>query len=384
MSLGAFALVASEFMPVSLLTSIAADLHVSEGSAGQAITVSGFFAVITSLGITSLTRNLDRKILLMGLTLLMILAASITALAPNYAAFIAARALVGIAIGGFWSMTAATAMRLVPLHQLPRALAVVNGGAALATVIAAPLGSFMDTLLGWRWAFFSIVPIAALAFVWKGISLPSMQATVRNASTGSLGLLRRPVIALGMLAVSLFFMGQFTLFTYLRPFLESITGLNAPAISLMLLAIGIAGFIGTGVIGRFLKYGLNRLLISLPIVLALIAVALITAGRQAPATTLLLVFWGFIATAAPVAWWAWLAHSLPDDSEAGGGLMVAVIQLAIGCGSSVGGLLFDHRGYQTSFAASATILALSSVLAVCAARATVSPVSDIDESSSSV
>ena len=119
LSVGAFALVASEFMPVSLLTPIAADLHISEGQAGQAISVSGAFAVMTSLFISSLAGRLDRKVLLLSLTLLMIVSGTVVAFAPNYVAFMIGRALIGVAIGGFWSMSAATAMRLVPDQHVP-------------------------------------------------------------------------------------------------------------------------------------------------------------------------------------------------------------------------------------------------------------------------
>jgi len=163
MALGAFVLVASEFMPVSLLTPIASDLGVSEGHAGQAISISGAFALITSLRISSMAGTRDRKKLLLSLTLLMMVSGTIVAFAPNYVIFMIGRALIGIAIGGFWSMSAATAMRLVPDRHVPRALAIVNGGNALATVIAAPMGSFLGAIIGWRYAFFCIVPIAAIA-----------------------------------------------------------------------------------------------------------------------------------------------------------------------------------------------------------------------------
>lgn len=134
MSLAAFALVASEFMPVSLLTPLAADLQVTEGQAGQGISVSGVFALLTSLVIAAVAARMDRKRLLMALTLLMIVSGSVVAFAPNYAVFMLGRALIGVAIGGFWSLSAATAMRLVEPAQVPRALAIVNGGNALATV----------------------------------------------------------------------------------------------------------------------------------------------------------------------------------------------------------------------------------------------------------
>lgn len=163
MSLAAFALVASEFMPVSLLTPLAADLQITEGQAGQGISVSGLFALLTSLLIAGVAARVERKRLLLALTVLMIVSGTVVALAPNYPVFMLGRALIGVAIGGFWSLSAATAMRLVPEPQVPRALAIVNGGNALATVIAAPLGSFVGGLIGWRGAFFCVVPVATLA-----------------------------------------------------------------------------------------------------------------------------------------------------------------------------------------------------------------------------
>jgi predicted MFS family arabinose efflux permease len=138
MSICAFALIASEFLPVSLLTPMAADLKVTEGMTGQGIAISGAFAVLTSLFISALTGNLNRKTLLLGLTLAMGISGAIVALAPNYFIYMLGRALIGVVVGGFWSMSAATAIRLVPAHDVPRALAVVNGGNALAMVIAAP------------------------------------------------------------------------------------------------------------------------------------------------------------------------------------------------------------------------------------------------------
>ena len=81
-----------------------------------------------------------------------------------------------------------------------------------------------------------------------------------------------------------------------------------------------------------------------------------------------LLMCGMVATAAPVGWWTWLARTIPENAEAGGGLMVAVVQLAIGLGSTVGGLLFDMSGYRSTFMASAGLLAVSALLAFLASR----------------
>jgi len=368
MSLAAFVLVASEFMPVSLLTPIALDLHITEGQAGQGISVSGLFALFTSLLIASVAARVDRKPLLISLTLLMILSGTVVAFAPNYWVFMIGRALIGVAIGGFWSLSAATAMRLVPDDQITRAMAIVNGGNALATVIAAPLGSFLGALIGWRGAFLCVIPVAIVACVWLLLSLPTMKSHSGSGSGNVFMLMKNVPVALGMVAVSVFFMGQFMLFTYLRPFLETVTHVSVSMLSLMLLVLGLAGLAGTFLIEAFLKNSLHRTLIVIPILMAMIALALVSFGSSAATTTVLLGAWGLVATAAPVGWWTWLARTLPDSAEAGGGLMVAIIQLAIASGATVGGLVFDFSGYRATFELSAALLGVAAVLAFLAAR----------------
>ena len=368
MALAAFALVASEFMPVSLLTPLAADLHITEGQAGQGISVSGLFALLTSLVIAAVAARVERKRLLLTLTLLMILSGTVVALAPNYPVFMLGRALIGVAIGGFWSLSAATAMGLVPEAVVPRALAIVNGGNALAMVIAAPLGSFLGSLIGWRGAFFCVVPVAVIAALWLLVSLPMIKPN-GAAKTGSVfSLMKRLPVALGMLAISVFFMGQFMLFTYLRPFLENVTQVSVSALSLMLLGLGLAGLAGTVLIERFLKNSLYPTLMTIPLLMALAAVALVVFGSSSLITAVLLGAWGLVATAAPVAWWTWLSRVLPDDAEAGGGLMVAIIQLAIAGGATLGGVTLDLSGYRATFELSAAILVGAAFLAYLAAR----------------
>lgn len=365
-----FTLIASEFMPVSLLTPIAAELRVSEGWAGYGIAISGAFAVLTSLSISRVAGAMDRKTLLLLLTGLMGVSGLVVALAPNYPTYMIGRALIGVVVGGFWSMSVAIAIRLVPTNKVPRALAIFNGGNALATVVAAPLGSYLGGIIGWRGAFFCLVPVALAALVWQWNSLPSMRAAPRTAGSGNVfKLLKTPLVTLGMLAVGSFFMGQFILFTYVRPFLEGVTRVDVSTLSMILLTIGIAGLVGTTLIGGILKMGVYRALIAIPLLMAVIALVLMAFGDSVAMTFALLGLWGLMATAAPVGWWSWLAASLPGNAESGGGLMVAVIQLCIALGSTIGGMLFDGIGYQATFFASAIMLAFAAALAFLTSRA---------------
>jgi DHA1 family purine ribonucleoside efflux pump-like MFS transporter len=368
MALGVVVLIASEFMPVSLLTPIASDLSISQGQAGQAISISGFFAVLTSLLNTPLTGQRDRKKVLVTFTLLLALSGLVVTFAVNGVMFMLGRALLGVAIGGFWSMSTATVMRLVPRHSVAKGLALINGGNALAATVAAPLGSFLGQYIGWRGVFFMVMPLALVAFIWQWRSIPSLSGATTKVTASPLRLLRHPHVALGMTGIMFLFMGQFSIFTYLRPFMESVTGASVDALSLILLLLGAAGLVGTWFIGRLLAHRLFIWLVVIPLAMALIGGLLIVEGHSLWGTGLLLTLWGLIATPAPVAWGLWLSRALPEEAEAGGGLMVAVIQLAITLGASLGGQLFDAAGWWSPFAFGVVILLFSALFAVLAAR----------------
>ena len=221
-------------------------------------------------------------------------------------------------------MSTATVMRLVPENAIPKALAILNGGNALAATIAAPLGSFLGAFIGWRGAFFCVVPLAAAALGWQLASLPALPGE-RRETRSVFRLLGQTNVALGTAAILFLFMGQFALFTYLRPFLEQVTHVDVSTLSLILLVIGVTGLVGTMLVGLVLKSSVFGTLIVIPLLMAGIAFSLIVFGHGLIATALLLGAWGFIGTPAPVGWGTWLSRTLPGDAEAGGGLMVATI-----------------------------------------------------------
>ncbi|OPG75289.1 MFS transporter, partial [Pseudomonas ogarae] len=149
---------------------------------------------------------------------------------------------------------------------------------------------------------------------------------------------------------------------------KTVTQVSVSMLSFMLLVIGVAGLLGTFLIGACLKNNLYRTLIVIPLLMAAIAIALVGYGGSVLIATLLLGLWGLVATAAPVGWWTWLSRTLPEDAEAGGGLMVAIVQLAIAAGATVGGLLFDLSGYPATFETSAAVWGLAFVPYGAAAR----------------
>jgi predicted MFS family arabinose efflux permease len=142
-----------------------------------------------------------------------------------------------------------------------------------------------------------------------------------------------------------------------------VTQLGVSALSAVLLLMGAGGLLGTWLFGRLVARSLAATLVLGPLALSGIACALVAAGKLAVPTAVLLTLWGAVGTSAPVAWWTWVARRFPDDAEAGGGLLVAVVQMAITLGAAAGGLLFDAGGYRATFVAAAVLLAGSAFFA---------------------
>jgi predicted MFS family arabinose efflux permease len=361
MTLCVFLLIAAEFMPVSLLTPMAQDLHASAGMTGQAISVSGLFAVLTSLLIAPVAGRFDRRMVLVALTGTMLASLVLIALAPSFAVLMAARALLGVTVGGFWALSTATVMRLVPREALPRAMGVLYMGNAVATAVAAPLGSYLGGAIGWRGVFWILVPLAVLNLAWQWTSLPSLRTPAAIPLRRVLDLLKRRNVAFAMLGVMLSFGGAFATFTYLRPFLETSVQATLPQISALLLGLGAAGFVGTSAATALLRRHLYLLLGVLPLALAAVTLAMLAGAPDLWVVGAAMVAWGALNAAIPVCWSNWLAQGVADEPEAGGGLMIAAIQLAIMLGATLGGWLLDQFSISAAFLGGAALLVLATL-----------------------
>lgn len=150
LSFGVFGLVTADFLPVSLLTPMAADLGVSNGAAGQAMTATAVVAVCAGPLLVLGSHRLDRRSIVWTLMALLAVSSVLTAFATGITMLLLARALLGFALGGFWAMMASLALRLVAPPDVQRAMSMIVVGVSLATVAAAPLGASLGAIWGWR------------------------------------------------------------------------------------------------------------------------------------------------------------------------------------------------------------------------------------------
>lgn len=359
--MGVTSLIAAEFIPVSLLTPMARDLAVTEGMAGQTVTAVGIFAVLTSLLLSPLTRGIDRRRILLAFSLLLILSNLLVAVAPNYAVLLMGRGILGICVGGFWSMASAVTLQLVPTKDVPRALSIVYAGVSVATILSLPLASYLGQLIGWRNVFFLGGGLGAMAFVWQFVALPSLPAQGGNSFRNMFALVRQYWVLAGIGGTIFSYGGYHVFFTYLRPFLEHDLALSAGTLSATLLAFGIANCAGTFLAGALLGKYFRPTMYAIPLVLTVVAILLLV-NSGTFGGVVLTITWGFIFGFIPVGWSTWIARTLADKAELAGGLSVAAIQFSIGLAAAMGGLTFDTLGIKGIFIIAALFLLMAFVL----------------------
>ena len=350
LSLGVFGLVTAEFLPPSLLTPMSRDLNLSVGMGGQSVTVTAFVAAIAGPAVVVGTSRFDRRATLIALTLCLAVSSIVAALAGDLTTLLASRALLGIGLGGFWAISVALAMRLAPPEAVAGAMAVIMTGVSVATVCAAPLGAWLSATLGWRSAFFMSAAVGALALAAQVATMPALPPT-GGASLSTLGaILRRPSIKFSLGATFCIAGGHFAAFTYVRPFLEKVSGFAPGPLSMLFLAFGIAGFFGN-LLGGFVAQRSTRLAIaSAAAGIAVAMLACVVGGTSHLVASGATMLWGLAFGAYPVSAQTFLTRAAPDDAESAGALQLTVYMIATSAGAILGGFLVDHLGPVSAFA----------------------------------
>lgn len=364
MAATSFALVSAEFLPAGLLTPMARDLGVSEGTAGQVVTATASVGAVAALLSNVLIGKLNRKTVLVGLSGLAIGSNLLAALATDFWLLLLGRAGLGVALSGFWALSVAIVARLVGANSTGRGMAIVTLGVSLATIAAPSMGAMISDWLGWRVATAMTAGLAVIAMLLQILSLPTLPATTGNSLADVFRLTKRRTIQLGMLAILLLMTGHFAGSVYVRPFLEQVTLLSTGPIALALLGFGIAAVIGNVAGGRFADANIRMALALTGALMALSALALVLLGAHSGITFVLITVWGFAFGMAPVVLPINLSRGASDSLEAAGSLMVVSFQVAISIGALAGGYVVDHYGasapltFTAIFAASTIVLAL--------------------------
>ncbi|MFF8807589.1 MFS transporter [Streptomyces omiyaensis] len=367
-TLGIFSIVTTEILPIGLLTSIGSSFDVSDGTAGLMMTMPGFLAAVSAPLVTVATGRIDRRLMLGAFVLLLALANVLAAVATDYGTVLVSRVLVGVTIGGFWSIAAGLAGQLVPARSAGRATAVIFSAVPLGSVLGVPLGTYVGDAAGWRTAFlvmggFTLAVLALLLLVVP--PLPAVRATRLDVLGATL---RRAHTRLALAMTFLVVLAHFGTYTYVTPFLERVTGAGAGLVTVCLLVYGAAGiagnFLGGSAVGR-------RPRATFAVVAAMIAGATLLLpllGRWPVGAVALLVVWGLAYGAVPVCSQTWFAKGSADAPEASSVLFTASFQATLSTGALAGGAVLDHTSPSAVMLLGGTTAGLAVLVAGAGAR----------------
>ncbi|MDF2442283.1 MAG: hypothetical protein JWR01_486 [Subtercola sp.] len=375
-ALGSFVLVLSEFLPIGLLPAISADLGVSISTAGLVVVATGLAAAVSAPVVTILTSSFDRRVVLIALSAILVLADVAGALAPNFTVLLAARLLLGVALGGFWAIGAAVASRLVQPGSVIRATSFITAGISVATVVSLPLGALISSLASWRLAFLIGTGLALVALIGQLVLLPKIPSAERVRTSTLVALLKVPRARIGLIGAAFVFFAQFAAYTFVSPYLEELVRLDPAAITLALLVFGVAGVAGNFVAGLALERSITATVVGAMAIAAVAILLLPLVAGTAVGAFVLLALWGMVWGGLPLAMQTWVIAAAPAAAEGGLALFVTTIQISIAGGSTVGAVAVSTGGIAFDFWLAGGIAAVGALTVLALAVRRTSPAAE--------
>lgn len=292
LSIGAFGIGVTEFAPMGMLPSIAADLGVSIPTAGLLVSAYALGVLIGAPLMTLTTGKIPRRYLLIGLMAIFTLGNLMSAMATSYESLLIARVVTSLNHGAFFGIGSIVAASVVPPEKRAGAVAAMFMGLTLATIGGVPLASWFGEIMGWRTAFWGIAGLGFVAMASLWFALPNLPLPKSDGVLAEIKVLARgPVLA----ALALTVVGSgamFTVFTYIAPILHSETHASTTFITAMLVLFGIGLTLGNMWGGKAADRSVDRTLIVSLVVLIVVLLAFSVLMRWPLPTAVAILIWG--------------------------------------------------------------------------------------------
>ncbi|VVM51161.1 Inner membrane transport protein YdhP [Pseudomonas fluorescens] len=339
LAVAAFGIGTTEFVIMGLLPDVARDLAVSIPDAGLLITGYALGVVFGAPILAVGTANLPRKATLLGMTLMFILGNILCALAPNYATLMAARVVTALCHGAFFGIGSVVAAGLVAPNKRAQAIAMMFTGLTLANVLGVPLGTALGQYAGWRSTFWAVSVIGVVAAIAQWLWLPRDIAMGKANLASEFKVLGKVnvLLALGMSVLAS--TSLFSVFTYIAPILQDITGVSPHGVTIMLLLFGVGLTAGSMLGGRLADSRLLPSLVGMALATAVVLAAFTQTSHSAIPAAITLVLWGIFAFALCPILQLLIIDQAHEAPNLGSTLNQSAFNLGNAAGAWIGGLV---------------------------------------------
>jgi DHA1 family inner membrane transport protein len=344
LALGVFGIITTEMGIIGVLPQVTQKFNISTSQSGWLVSIFALVVAISGPFLTLLASGINRKVILLTAVLIFAISNIVYAYTTMFEVMLIFRIIPAIFHPVFFSVALVTAAQLVPPEKSTKAVTKVFAGITVGFAFGVPLTSYLADKISLEVAFLFGAVVSIIAFLGILAWLPSMPVKEKMSYGKQLGILRKPLLWLNIVAVIFIFAAMFSVYSYFAEYLGQVTHMNGSWISIMLMAFGIIMIFGNFLFGSLLHKGITKTVIMFPLLYAVTYLFVYYLGSYFLPMVVIIIIWGAVHSGGLIVSQAWLTTEAKEAPEFGNSLFISFSNLGITIGTAIGGWFISHAG----------------------------------------